>query len=81
MKVSETVTVIDESSDNYAKGDVNGDGQVNLLDLRLVLRHICGKTELSDAQLKAGDLDGSGKVDLLDLRKLLRFICGKITEL
>lgn len=76
------VTFCDESA--IMKGDVNGDKVVDLLDLRIILRHICGKlsTGLSEQQLRAGDVAGDdGIINLLDLRKILRYICKKIPEL
>ena len=72
-----TVTV-DGSS---LKGDVDGSGKVDIADLRLVLRAVCGKVELTDAQTSAADVETDGKVDIQDLRKILRFVCGKIETL
>ena len=63
------------------KGDVTGDGQTDIADLRLVLRAVCGKVELTDAQTSAADVETDGKVDIQDLRKILRFVCGKIETL
>ena len=72
-----TVTV-DGSS---LKGDADGSGKVDIADLRLVLRAVCGKVELTDAQTSAADVETDGKVDIQDLRKILRFVCGKIETL
>ena len=63
------------------KGDVDGSGKVDIADLRLVLRAVCGKVELTDAQTSAADVETDGKVDIQDLRKILRFVCGKIESL
>ena len=63
------------------KGDVDGDGKVDIVDLRLVLRAVCGKVELTDAQTSMADVETDGKVDIQDLRKILRFVCGKIESL
>ena len=63
------------------KGDITGDGNVDISDLRLVLRAVCGKVELTDAQTSAVDVETDGKVDIQDLRKILRFVCGKIESL
>ena len=72
-----TVTV-DGSS---LKGDVDGSGKVDIADLRLVLRAVCGKVELTDVQTSVADVEADGKVDIQDLRKILRFVCGKIESL
>jgi hypothetical protein len=49
-------------------GDVNGDGQIDLSDLAILLSNY-GMTE--EAELEDGDLDGDGDVDLEDLAALL----------
>ena len=64
----------------FRKGDVNKDGKIDLLDLRLLLRTICNKVTLDDQQKILADVNNDNKVDLLDLRQMLRYICGKITE-
>ena len=63
------------------KGDITGDGNADISDLRLVLRAVCRKVELTDAQTSAADVETDGKVDIQDLRKILRFVCGKIESL
>ena len=44
-----TVTVED-----VVRGDVDGDGQTGISDLRLILRHVCDKINLTDTQIEAG---------------------------
>ena len=63
------------------RGDADGDGIVNISDLRMILRHVCGKIDLNAQQLENADVVTDGKVDIQDLRKVLRFICGKLSEL
>lgn len=66
----------------YIRGDVNEDGIAGGIDdLRVVLRYVCKKVELTDSQKKAGDVTDDGEVGIEDLRKILRFVCKKITEL
>lgn len=69
--------VVDLNSGTVVKGDVNGDGEVNVQDLRKILRFVCGKEELDASQQSAADVDVSGEVDIQDLRKILRYVCGK----
>ena len=66
---------------NYLKGDPTGDGKVQIADLRMVLRAVCSKTELSSQQQLAADVETDGIVNIADLRKILRFVCGKLEEL
>ncbi|MDO5141368.1 MAG: leucine-rich repeat protein, partial [Eubacteriales bacterium] len=72
----------------FARGDVDLSGKVDISDLRLMLRAVCGKVTLAPDQIAAGDITGSsdpndadGKITIADLRRLLRFICGKIEAL
>ena len=62
-------------------GDVNSDGDINILDLRLVLRAVCRKVELTAKQQLAADVTENSLVNIEDLRMILRYICGKIEEL
>ena len=69
-----TVTI--SAASHYFLGDVDGNGEVNELDLRLLakLKSAAGRKYTAD-QLKAGDFNGNGKLDDADyqaLRKLLK---------
>jgi len=65
----------------YMKGDVDENGKVEIADLRLILRSVCKKVELTEQQKLAADVTEDGKVEIVDLRKVLRYVCHKITEL
>ena len=67
----------------YVLGDVNSDGKKDISDLRVILRAVCGKVELTEQQKLAADVekDSADEVNISDLRKMLRFICGKIESL
>jgi hypothetical protein len=49
-------------------GDLNRNGEVNLVDLEILLQHY-GTT--SGAEYGDGDIDADGDVDLADLAELL----------
>ena len=70
-----------EQSQSYIKGDVNEDGKVEISDLRLILRSVCKKVELTEQQKLAADVTEDGKVEIGDLRKVLRYILLGILEL
>lgn len=69
------------TGDDYIRGDITGDGSVQIDDLRMILRSVCGKVELTEQQKLAADVETDGEVNISDLRKVLRFVCGKIEEL
>ena len=69
------------TGDDYIRGDITGDGSVQIDDLRMILRSVCGKVELTEQQKLAADVETDGEVNISDLRKVLRFVCGKIQEL
>lgn len=73
--------VLDLATNTYVPGDVNEDGAVNIEDLRIVLRGVCEKLDLTERQIQIADVEKDGKMDIQDLRKILRFVCGKIDEL
>ena len=60
----------------YFLGDVNGDGKVDVEDVRLLARLKNGNArKWNDDELKAGDFNGNGKLDNADyqaLRALLK---------
>lgn len=59
-------------------GDTNGDGEVDVIDLALLKRHLMNKQELEDCYYKAGMLQNDGKeIDVVDLAILKRFLLGK----
>ena len=83
IRYSHTIEAEFEKIPDYIRGDVTGDSQVTVQDLRMILRAVCQKVTLTEDQIKAGDVTDDGKVGIEDLRKVLRYICGKIdiTEL
>lgn len=57
-------------------GEVNGDGRVTSLDLRIIQKHILGIAPLNGYALSAADTSRDGKVTSLDLRVAQKFILG-----
>ena len=58
-------------------GDVNADGEVDIQDLRSILRYVCEKEEFDEDQKSVADVDANGEVDIKDLRKVIRYVSGK----
>ncbi|MCR5539599.1 MAG: transglutaminase [Ruminococcus sp.] len=60
-----------------AKGDVNGDGIINISDITLVAAHIKGLRILREEDKKYADVNGDGKINVTDLTKISAIIKGK----
>jgi len=57
-----------------AKGDVNEDGVVDIVDLQRLFAHLNGSNLLTN--LLAGDVNGDGAVDIVDLQRLFAHLNG-----
>ncbi len=68
------VTEVDDTP--TMKGDVNGDGKVNLPDATRLFYYINGLLELTDQQMLNADLTGDGVVDLNDATRLFFYVGG-----
>ena len=58
------------------RGDTSGDGNITILDLLQVQKHIKGDKKLSDIYLLAGDTSGDKNVTILDLLQIQKHIKG-----
>ena len=58
------------------KGDVNGDGTVNVRDVRLLMRYIAGLVEADALNLDWADYNGDGSINVRDVRAMMRAIAG-----
>ena len=66
--------------EDYMKGDVDGDGVVDLADAVLVINYYVGKA-VNTFVAKAADVDGDGTIDLADAVKIINFYVGKVPGL
>ncbi|MBQ1434189.1 MAG: dockerin type I repeat-containing protein, partial [Ruminococcus sp.] len=62
--------------ESFLKGDVNGDGYINVTDIALVASHIKGIKPLSDKGLKAADVNEDTKVNVTDIALIAAHIKG-----
>jgi hypothetical protein len=53
-------------------GDINFDGEVNILDAVLVQKHILGLIELSKDELGRADMNFDNEVNILDLVYIIK---------
>ena len=60
------------------KGDVSGDGAIDISDLAIIKANMLGKNKLSGANLKSSDINNDNKVDISDLAMVKAHMLGKI---
>ena len=65
---------------DYTKGDVDGDGAIDLADAVLVINRYVGKP-VSKFNEMAADVDGDGSIDLADAVRIINFYVGKVESL
>jgi len=61
---------------SYQFGDVNMDGNVNLLDVPTLAGYLAGTVSANEIDLTAADVDGSGQISLADLTSLVNLLKG-----
>lgn len=57
-------------------GDLNGDGQINSMDVNIIKRFLAGVVTPTDSQSAAADVNGDGAFTSLDSNALSRIIAG-----
>lgn len=65
----------------FLRGDVNGDGKIDVTDATLVQLYAAEMLELTDEQLKAADANSDGKVDVTDATYIQLFVAELIDNL
>lgn len=63
-------------------GDINGDGEVDIIDAGIIVQYANGiNTNLSEKQLQAADVNGDGEVDIIDAGIIVQYANGIRTSL
>ena len=57
-------------------GDIDGNYDVNVADIVLLVGQILGINELTDNQIVLGDLNGDGIINIVDIINLVSIILG-----
>lgn len=73
-----SITAIAEPS--YSKGDVDMDGDVDLVDAVKLLRHYNGLITLNSRQLELGDVNNSSTINLVDVLLIMKYCNGEISS-
>ncbi|HHW69091.1 MAG TPA: hypothetical protein GX747_01965 [Tenericutes bacterium] len=60
-------------------GDINSDGNIDIVDLLRVQKYILGTSNLSEYFVKAADTNKDGNVDIVDLLRIQKHILGSIS--
>jgi hypothetical protein len=79
-----TGTIIKVGATEYTlilKGDVTGDGNINLSDISKIYNYYKGKTTLNDNFIKAAKVNDSDSLSLSDISKLYNYYKDKINSL
>ena len=71
--------VVNVTDNDFAVGDVNGDGKVNAGDYVAILNYVRKKIDFTDEQLQRADVNRDGKVNAGDYVAILNYVRGKIT--
>lgn len=72
------VTVVKETIPVLSPGDINGDGEINVLDVSLVMQYVLGLITLSEDQKIAADVNGDGLINVLDVNLIMQHTLGLI---
>lgn len=56
------------------RGDVNGDGEITMMDVRVLRQYLADMIELTETQKKAADVNGDGEITMMDVRWLRQYL-------
>ena len=80
-KASQTNYDPDAPMPDITKGDVNMDGEINMMDCLLCFDHVSGANLLSGEAFEAADIDGDGEITMMDTLRIFDYISGVSEEL
>ncbi len=72
------ITVQNTVSDSD-KGDINGNGRIDMLDALLLIQSINGRVNLSAEEFARADINGDGELSAFEALRILQYINGKIS--
>lgn len=77
----EPITNPDQPQDSLHRGDINGDGVIDVIDLALIKKQILGKTSLEGDLAIRADVNNDGAIDVIDLALVKKHILNKVNLL
>ncbi len=69
-----------EENPTNSKGDVNGDGEIDIADALLVMKHDAGLTIIDEAFQQAADVNNDGEIDIADAILIMKYDAGLINK-
>ena len=60
------------------RGDVDGDGSVDIKDINLLKKYVSSAVDISLIVPQNSDFDGNGDIDMQDIRALKKFVAGGV---
>lgn len=72
-----TITSVMADKVSNVRGDVNGDGVVNVTDVAKIAAHVKGKKILTGDSLKNADVNFDSSVNITDITRIAAFVKGK----
>lgn len=79
--INQTTKLTNESYENCAVGDINGDGFINTKDALIIEKFVSEDIELFETQQKNADVNVDGKIDRTDSETIIKYTLGKIRKL
>lgn len=80
LRTGDTIQIISGKEEKTYEiviyGDVNGDGEITILDLLRVQRHLLGSIRLENSYLRASDVNKDNEITILDLLKIQKHLLG-----
>ena len=67
---------IKDNESLYKKGDVNGNGTIEMTDYSMILKHVKGIKTLTGEQLERADVNGNGTIEMTDYSMVLKHVKG-----
>ncbi|HOI46410.1 MAG TPA: ABC transporter substrate-binding protein [Bacilli bacterium] len=77
------VFAVDHINYNFANvksgvyGDVNGDGQVTIMDVNLIQLYLAGRRTFTPTQLMLIDINGDGQITIMDVNLIQLYLAGR----
>ncbi|QNO14915.1 hypothetical protein HYG86_09085 [Alkalicella caledoniensis] len=70
------VLVIVVIPEKYEIGDISKDGEITILDLLIIQKHVLGLEEIPNKDLQLADFNGDGYVNEKDVEALQNYLLG-----